>query len=292
MTLDGKFAGYISNKSKLQKDINDYMKQGNGENVSFVDITTLPEYSLCLVKKDTATIDTQILSNVEESGTTYYRYYAIVVGQEEKYYVDTKQEAEDIINKLKEQNSENIDTIAYTEINSTELKDFSDINSVVTALYVKPKPVKTVAVGGGSSKSGAGMTGMADASSKPVLGISLIQPISGTITATFREKGYSSHTGVDIAGPIGTTVIAAAGGTVEEAGPSGTGYGILIKISNGNGVETLYGHLSKVYVTPGQYVAQGESIGARGSTGNSTGPHLHFEIRVNGVAVNPQNYLY
>ena len=68
--------------------------------------------------------------------------------------------------------------------------------------------------------------------------------------------------------------------------------GNFVKISHGNGVETVYGHCSKLYVTTGQTVAQGEAIAAVGSTGNSTGPHLHLEIRVNGVRQNPQIYLY
>jgi len=267
------------------------MKKGDGETVSFIDIATLPEYSLCLVKKDTATNDDKILSDIEASGTSYYKYYAIVVGQDEKYYVQTKQDAEDIINQLKSEKSTNIDTIAYTEINATDLKDFTDNNTVEAALFVKPVPVKIVAVGGGYAE-GSGYTSLAPRSYKPDLGMILVQPISGIITATFRDPTYLTHSGLDIAGPIGTTIIAAAGGTVEAAGPSGTGYGTYVKINCGNGVEMVYGHTSKVYVKAGDYVAQGEAIAARGSTGNSTGPHLHFEIRVNGVAVNPQNYVY
>ena len=66
----------------------------------------------------------------------------------------------------------------------------------------------------------------------------------------------------------------------------------MIVISHGNGIETYYGHCSKLYATEGQKVSQGEVIAAVGSTGNSTGPHLHLEVRVNGVAYNPQNYVY
>ena len=82
-----------------------------------------------------------------------------------------------------------------------------------------------------------------------------------------------------------------ADGTVIFSARSGS-YGNLIKISHDNGVETWYGHCSKLYATVGQKVEAGDIIGAVGSTGNSTGPHLHLEIRVDGVAINPQNYLY
>ena len=100
------------------------------------------------------------------------------------------------------------------------------------------------------------------------------------------------HTGLDIAAPAGTPIYAAASGTVVASGWSNTGYGYYIIISHENGVQTLYGHCSALYVSAGQYVAQGENIAAVGSTGNSTGNHLHLEIRVNGSRVNPQYYLY
>ena len=269
------------------------MRKGDGGNISFIDITTLPEYSLCLVKKDTATEDDKILSEVEASGTAYYKYYAIVVGQEQKYYVQNKQDAEDIISKLKADKSTNIDLIAYTEINSTELKDFTDNGAITTALYVKPVSAETrIAVGGTGNAESSGYTGLAPRSYKPDLGVNVIQPISGIITATYRDPSYSSHSGIDVAGPVGTTIAAAASGTVEAAGPSGSGYGIYVKINCGNGVEMVYAHTSKVFVKAGDYVSQGQPIAARGSTGHSTGPHLHFEIRYNGEAINPQNYVY
>ena len=89
----------------------------------------------------------------------------------------------------------------------------------------------------------------------------------------------------------GTPIKVAADGVVESASYSGS-YGNLVKISHGNGVETWYAHTSKMYVKKGDTVKAGDIIAAVGSTGNSTGPHLHFEIRINGEHVNPQKYLY
>ena len=126
----------------------------------------------------------------------------------------------------------------------------------------------------------------------------MIRPISGIITSRYKSSGRirrTPHTGLDIATSIGTPIKATSAGTVVYAGWRGGyngGYGNLIAISHGNGIQTLYGHCSKIYVSVGQSVYQGETIGAVGSTGNSTGPHLHFEVRVNGIAYNPQNYLY
>ena len=137
-------------------------------------------------------------------------------------------------------------------------------------------------------------TGFNISGSKVSLGISLIKPISGIITSRFAESSRirsSRHTGLDISASTGTPIKAAASGTVTFSGRKGS-YGNLIVVTHGNGVQTYYGHCSALYASTGQQVSQGQTIAAVGSTGNSTGPHLHLEIRVNGVAYNPQNYLY
>ena len=126
------------------------------------------------------------------------------------------------------------------------------------------------------------------------LGVSLIKPVNGTLSSRFGANSRirsGAHTGLDIATSSGTPIKAAASGTVTFAGWKGS-YGNLLVITHSNGVQTYYGHCSKLYVSAGQKVSQGQNVAAVGSTGNSTGPHLHFEIRVNGVACNPQKYVY
>jgi murein DD-endopeptidase MepM/ murein hydrolase activator NlpD len=98
------------------------------------------------------------------------------------------------------------------------------------------------------------------------------------------------HAGIDLGAPTGTPIYAAAAGVVIQAGVQ-NGYGNAVIISHGNGLSTLYGHQSKIAVSAGQSVARGDLIGYVGSTGNSTGPHLHFEVRENGTAVNPRLHL-
>ncbi|HPD87885.1 MAG TPA: peptidoglycan DD-metalloendopeptidase family protein [Oscillospiraceae bacterium] len=103
--------------------------------------------------------------------------------------------------------------------------------------------------------------------------------------------GYWGHTGMDIAGcGWGSNIYAAASGTVVTAGWSRGGYGYYIIINHGGGIQTLYGHCSSLYVKAGQYVNQGDIIAAMGATGNATGTHLHFEVRVNGQYTNPAKY--
>ena len=101
----------------------------------------------------------------------------------------------------------------------------------------------------------------------------------------------SAHTGLDISASTGTPIKAAAGGTVTFSGRKGS-YGNMVVITHSNGVQTYYAHCNSLNVSAGQTVSQGQTIGTVGSTGNSTGPHLHLEVRVNGVAYNPQNYVY
>lgn len=124
----------------------------------------------------------------------------------------------------------------------------------------------------------------------------LLTPVHGRTSSGFGPRpdplgaGTGYHTGLDIAAPTGTPVAAAAAGVVVHAGPAG-GYGNLITVRHADGSETRYGHLSEVRVAVGDRVAAGAAIGAVGSTGRSTGPHLHFEVRVAGKAVDPRPYL-
>lgn len=126
-----------------------------------------------------------------------------------------------------------------------------------------------------------------------------IWPIKGRISSSFGNRrdpfhGRGAfHGGVDLSADRGTPVVATADGIVEEAGWSGGGYGKRVEISHGgNGLSTLYGHLTEVFATPGQVVRRGEVVGRAGSTGRSTGTHLHYEVRYRGVAVNPYKFMH
>ena len=294
VTINGEPVGYSKDKSKLQSRINKYMESGEGldnKQIAFVQIDNLPEYKMCLLKRNIVTNDDEIFDKVKQTGVIYYKYYAILEGEEEKAYVSEFSQAEEIIKQLKEKDSDNIDQISIMQMYDTELKDFSEVEATVAKLYhekvVIQQPVKKVTVGKVN-------TSMNISYQKVPLSLNLIRPISGTITSRFGAKSSirsSDHTGLDIGAPVGTPVKVAASGTVTFAGYKGS-YGYLVVVSHGNGIETYYGHCSKLYVSVGQTVSQGEVISAVGNTGNSTGPHLHLEVRVNGVAYNPQNYLY
>ena len=133
-----------------------------------------------------------------------------------------------------------------------------------------------------SSREGSGVTPV-------IVGTgTYIYPVG---SRNFSQYFWYGHPGVDIALPEGTTVVASDTGTVTFAGWNIYGFGNLIVVNHGNGYETFYAHLSGISVVPGQIVYQGNVIGSTGNTGNSSGPHIHFEIRANGVQDNPCFYV-
>ncbi|MGK2877672.1 MAG: murein hydrolase activator EnvC family protein [Solirubrobacterales bacterium] len=118
----------------------------------------------------------------------------------------------------------------------------------------------------------------------------LIYPVNGQFTSPFGQRWGRLHGGIDLAVPVGTAVRAADSGTVRIAGSMG-GYGLYICIQHTASMSTCYGHNSRLMVSVGQSVKQGQVIAASGNTGASTGPHVHFEVRINGTQVDPMGYL-
>jgi len=165
--------------------------------------------------------------------------------------------------------------IAYTAtlrngvVESKNIIEEKVIKAAVDKVVVKGRSVQVASRSGGGTSTGK-----------------LHWPVSGSISQSFGR----GHTGMDIAGASGSAIGAADGGTVTFAGWQG-GYGNFIIINHGNGIVTRYAHCSKLLVQKGQKVSQGQTIGLRGSTGRSTGPHLHFEVMVGGAFRNPISYL-
>ncbi len=117
-----------------------------------------------------------------------------------------------------------------------------------------------------------------------------VYPTRGTLTSRFGIRWGRMHSGIDLAAPVGSKICASDGGKVIFAGWDGA-LGYCVRIDHGGNRVTVYGHCSKILVSKGDKVYQGQHIANVGNTGRSTGPHLHFEVRINGVAKNPLNYL-
>lgn len=287
VSLNGEMIGYSQDKAALQSRILEYIENGDEENVAFVQIDEMPEYELCFLKRGIETNDEEIFQKVISGGKTYYKYYALSIDNEEKLYVATFEEAEEVVNGLKEKNSDNVDSLSIVEKYVSEKYDLTDVETAISTLYEEKK---TVVVASTSSSSGTVTSGTAGSGYKEI-GISFIKPISATVTSRFGSRWGSTHKGMDFGAATGTSIKAAASGTVTYAGWNSGGYGYLVIISHGNGVQTYYAHCSAILTTVGATVSQGDVIAKVGNTGKSTGSHLHFEIRVNDVAYNPEYYI-
>ena len=121
--------------------------------------------------------------------------------------------------------------------------------------------------------------------------VRLLLPVAGTLSSGFGGRSGGRHAGMDILAPSGTEVVAAASGIASFAGSGMRGYGRTVILDHGEGIATLYGHLATIRVQSGETVPAGSVIGTVGRTGNATAFHLHFELRVDGKAVDPGPYL-
>lgn len=121
--------------------------------------------------------------------------------------------------------------------------------------------------------------------------IRLLPPVAGTVSSGFGDRSGGRHAGIDILAPAGTEVVSAMGGIAKYTGSGKRGYGRAVILDHGEGITTLYGHLATIRVQSGQTVPAGAVIGTVGRSGNATTFHLHFELRVDGEAVDPVPYL-
>jgi len=261
VSLNGEMIGYSKDKANLQSKILDYIENGNEDNVAFVQINNMPEYKLCFLKRGIETNDDEIFQKVTGTGTPFYKYYALLLNNEEKYYVATFDEAQNIVNGLKEKNSNNLDNISIAEKYVAQKHDLVDKETAVANLYEekKPKIIDSNDKSSGSSSS-SGVKVAKTGSGYKSAGINFARPVQATITSRFGARWGRSHKGLDYGVPIGTSIKAAAGGTVTYAGWNSGGYGYLVIISHGNGVQTYYGHCSSVLTKVGAKVSSGEVI--------------------------------
>ncbi len=288
VSISGKSLGYVTNKETFEEQIKDNIASSSeSKNVDTVNLKETPKYELKLADRPLPTNESQIINNLEENLEVTYKYFDIALNNETTTSVDTIEEAEELVNKVKEENSNS------TEIDLSILEKYTqNEGEIKTAeIEVAKKAIQEKV----NEKVAEEKKQEALEKMPTVNGIKLaIKPITGTITSRYGVSSNirkSTHTGIDIATSTGTPIKVVADGTVTGANYNGS-YGNLVKVDHGNGVETWYAHTSKMYVKVGQKVAAGDTIAAVGTTGNSTGPHLHFEIRINGKHVNPQNYLY
>ena len=290
--VDGEFAGYVDSKVKLQQDIEKYLQEGDSDRVGYILLNTKPEYEFTLVRKDTVTNEGEIFATIRNSCDVYYKTYAVNVNDEEKCICNSLLDAQAIVDKVNEAQKKYTKkaTVAITEKYEKEYVSVEDIEVAANDI-IKPlkkanddvvKKVQTYA----AQKEVPQAVLDALRSNTSALDFSL--PVSNYVVTSrygWRRSGY--HTGCDYAVPLGTPIHAAEDGVVTCAEWKGN-YGYLVKIQHTGGFETYYAHCSRFACSVGDTVKKGDVIAYVGSTGNSTGPHCHLEIRYEGSTIDPQ----
>lgn len=275
--ISGESIGYIENKQAINETIKNNIEDLNQANIENIELTKKPEYELKLVEKSQEENDDEIIVALQKELEITYKYYEIASKDEVIEKVEDKETAEKLVNEIKELSDSEINlTINEKTTNALEEVQIDELE-VAKANTIEKLNIDT-------TEEISNINGIKIAT----------LPVTGTISSRYGVSSkirVSTHTGLDIATTTGTPIKVVADGTVTFAAYSGS-YGYFVKVDHGNGVETWYGHTSKMLVKAGQEVKSGDTIALVGSTGNSTGPHLHFEVRINGEHVNPQKYLY
>lgn len=275
--IEGTTIGYVENKKSLNEKIQENVENYSKENIESAELTATPEYELKLVNKSQDENEDEVIIALQNELEITYKYYEIASNNEVIENVKDEETAEKLVNEIKELSNNEVElTINEKTTKALEKIQIDDLE------VAKENTVEKLNID--TTESIADINGIKVAT----------LPVTGTISSRYGVSSkirVSTHTGLDIAATTGTPIKVVADGTITLAAYSGS-YGYLVKVDHGNGVETWYGHTSKMLVKEGQAVKAGNTIALVGSTGNSTGPHLHFEVRINGEHVNPQKYLY
>lgn len=290
--INGEFIGYFSSEQQFDQVYNDLVaeKQNIDSNVK-VYLETEPTFETSYIR-DSLLNEQNVYTNLRAKIKTEFTIYEVAVNNEtkmtfstedeaDKYSEDLKSEVSKLDVKVLEKKVEELNNITSIERADAILKDIVDRN----------KPVETPKV----NTQNYGYTSTTAKVSADVAKSAAAQGGIWPTTVRYISSHYgwrwgTVHTGIDIAGPIGSQIFAYKDGLVTYSGWNAS-YGYIVKVDHGNGLATWYAHCSKLLVTAGQNVKQGQVIALMGSTGNSTGSHLHFEMRINGVPTNPYTYI-
>ncbi len=289
VSIDGQVIGYIGDTNLLEEKVRENIINSQNLNVDNIDLQVEPEYELMLVSRSEDTNESEMIETIKESAIVTYKYYNITVAEEIIQTVNTMEEAEELINIINSDGTE-IESLSVIESFTQNSEEINVSDFETAKLEIKGKAI-TIA-----EQKEAERIAQEEYDALPEInGIKIAAtPVQGIITSRYGEISSlrtSAHTGLDIAATQGTPISAVSSGTIICA-EYNSSYGYYIKIDHGSGFESLYAHCSQLYVSEGEYVNAGDVIAALGSTGNSTGPHLHLELWMNGKTVNPQAYIY
>ncbi len=301
VTYKGNQIGLVSSKEEIENRINEFLTPKGRETTATLE--EKPQYEIKLASKGKIqTQEKDVLQDIDKDVVRTYISYELKIDDEVIGNFYDKNIINEILTEAKKNDKfkenakiEIIDKI----VNKEETDSQQAITEKVTAKANKIVEVVKQKEAEAEKKRReeqlkysamvAASTGSGNLSLVNDLGI--IRPTPARrVTSAYGPRSGGFHTGIDIDGDTGDAIWAAAGGTVIGAGWNG-GYGKCIQIDHGNGVVTLYAHLDSISVKVGETVVKSQYIGAQGSTGWSTGSHLHFEIRLNGRQINPYPYV-
>lgn len=283
--IAGNKIGYTKCENEFKDLIEDKITNQHEANVEDVSLVEEPSYELKLVARNIKSNTDEMIDLLKDYTITTYKYYYVALNNENMGYTDTLEEAKEIVDEIKSCYSQE-----DLELNLQIFEKYTQNKDEVKTETLEETEKAIVAVADKEKEEKEKSSALAIINNVKLS----VLPVNGRITSRYGEASSirsSTHTGLDIACQTGTDIKVISSGIVICAKKSGA-YGNLVKIDHGQGIETWYGHCSKIYVKEGAKVEAGDIIAAVGSTGNSTGPHLHFEIRVEGNTVNPQNYVY
>jgi len=290
--INGEAKGYVTSKTKLQHEIEEYLQKGDSDKVGYILLNDRPEYEFNLVKKEIETKDNEILSGIIASCDVYYKVYAVNVNDEEVCMVSSLADAQNIVDKVNDE-QEDFTKKATVKISEKYEKEFNaaeDIELVVNDI-IEPIKKENETVIKKYTKYASRKTvsqSVLDSLLASNVELTFGCPVSNyTVTSRYGWRRSGFHTGIDYATSYGTPIYAAEDGVVTCSQWSGN-YGYLVKIQHAGGFETRYAHCSRFAVSVGDEVKKGDVIAYVGSTGNSTGPHVHLEIRYQGESIDPE----
>ena len=285
VSYQGNVIGYVDNKDEFQKLVNEKILTSNDEKVAFVSLDNISYFSEFVSRN--CVNENFVFDKLKSEAKNYYKVYEVYGSKEndESVYYNSIEEAQNYIDLI---NSKYSDVDDEFKINTLYVENEVSEDTIKQA---KEKLEESL------NAKVAEINKQKEIDSKTINGVYIASvPVSnGHITSRFGSRESirnHTHKGIDIAASYGTDIKAVADGTIEYASYNSGGYGNLVIIDHGNGIKTYYGHCSKLCVSVGQKVNAGDVIAKVGSTGNSTGNHCHFEIRVNGTQIDPQKYVY
>lgn len=304
--LGGENIGLIDNKEKVQKEVEDAVERPQAP-VASAHLKKEPEYSLKLVaKKDIDVDDKKVFETIDENIEKTYKFYDVRIKDKVIARLITKEEADRLVNEIKEERDyaaleiteeitkENMQK-PYEESKKLAMVEIEQVQTAERTVAEGKRKVAEKTRFKAITSSGRSIASSVSSNAREQLqGMKFLNPSTNSrIMERFMGAGgYSGHTGIDLASPVGAPTRAAASGTVVAVRDLGRrSYGKYIVVDHGNGVSTLYAHNSQLLVSVGQTVSQGQTIARSGQTGRATGPHIHFEIKVNGRAINPERYI-